>query len=162
MNAHLYNITVRQIEADGEVLFEARVRELPDVMEFGETWSEAYELAVDTIEATAEIMGERGRKMPPPASVEDDFSGRITLRIPKALHRSLATQAEQENTSLNQYLVSLLAYHAGTRYSRRPDSDQIWRRASGEASGTKQRSRANLRVIESAGQEDEGSWQQTG
>ena len=58
INAHAYNITVRQIEADTQVLFEARVRELPDVVDFGETWEEAYALAVDSIETIAEIMAQ--------------------------------------------------------------------------------------------------------
>lgn len=128
MNTHSYNITIRQIEVDRQELFEARVRELPDVVEFGETWQEAYELAADTIETTAKIMAERGRRMPEPASVEDDYSGRITLRVPKTLHRSLAEQAEHEKISLNQYLVSLLAYHAGTAYADKEDRGQTWRR----------------------------------
>ena len=126
MNAHLYNITIRQIEVDGQELFEARVRELPDVVDFGETWEEAYELVVDTIETTAEAMVEQGRRMPEPAGVEDDYSGRITLRVPKTLHRRLAEQAEHESISLNQYLVSLLAYHAGTRYARETDKYQAF------------------------------------
>ena len=74
MNHYLnYNITVRQIEVEGENLFEARVRELPDVVEFGETKEEAYSLAVDTIETTATIMAERDQQMPVPASVEDVY-----------------------------------------------------------------------------------------
>ena len=124
MNAHSYNITIRQIEVDGQELFEARVRELPDVVDFGGTWEEAYELVVDTIETTAEAMVEQGRRMPEPAGVQDDYSGRITLRVPKTLHRRLAEQAEHESISLNQYLVSLLAYHAGTRYARETDDYQ--------------------------------------
>jgi predicted HicB family RNase H-like nuclease len=126
MNAHSYNITIRQVEVDGEELFEARIRELPDVLEFGETWIEAYELALDTIETTAEIMAELGRTMPPPAPVEDDYSGRVTLRVPKALHRSIAGQAEEEGISLNQYLVALLAYHVGSSFTKRSDTEPNW------------------------------------
>ncbi len=33
MNPHSYNITVRRANFDGEVFFEARVKELPDVAE---------------------------------------------------------------------------------------------------------------------------------
>lgn len=131
MNANSYAITIRQLEVDGQELFEARVRELPDVVDFGQTWAEAYELAVDTIETTAEIMAERGRRMPEPASVEDDYSGRITLRVPKTLHRGLAEQANHENISLNQYLVSLLAYHSGTRYTGENDNHQASTSTSG-------------------------------
>lgn len=125
MNANAYNITIRQIEVDGQQLFEARVRELPDVVDFGDTWEEAYELAVDTIETTAEIMAERGRQMPDPAAVEDNYSGRITLRVPKTLHRRLAEQSSIEGISLNQYLVSLLAFHTGTTFTSRDSAQHL-------------------------------------
>ena len=70
INAHAYNITVRQIGADTQVLFEARVRELPDVVDFGETWEEAYGLAVDSIETIAEVMDEHSGSMPQPTDVQ--------------------------------------------------------------------------------------------
>lgn len=124
INAHAYNITVRQIGDDTQVLFEARVRELPDVVDFGETWEEAYGLAVDSIETVAEMMAEQNRSMPEPAAIEDEYSGRVTLRIPKSLHRRLAEQAEFENISLNQYLVTLLAHSCGTRFKKAESSNE--------------------------------------
>ncbi len=48
-----YNISIRRGTFEGEVLFEARVKELPDLAEYGETYAEAYDLAVDTIETAA-------------------------------------------------------------------------------------------------------------
>ncbi|WP_376692020.1 toxin-antitoxin system HicB family antitoxin [Wenzhouxiangella sp. EGI_FJ10409] len=155
MNANAYNITIRQVEVDGQELFEARVRELPDVVDFGDTWEEAYELAVDTIETTAKIMAERGRRMPEPAIVEDDYSGRVTLRVPKALHRRLAEQAQHESISLNQYLVSLLAFHTGTRFAARTDSNQpVGQKLPGK-SAAKGRSRQE---IDQQLAEDRGTW----
>ncbi|WOG27803.1 hypothetical protein [Endozoicomonas sp. 8E] len=59
MNPHSYNITVRRANFDGEVFFEARVKELPDVAEYADTAEEAYALAIDTIEITAEIFAEK-------------------------------------------------------------------------------------------------------
>lgn len=162
MNAHSYNITIRQIEVDGRELFEARVRELPDVVDFGDTWEEAYELAVDTIQTTAEIMAERGRRMPEPGAVEDDYSGRVTLRIPKSLHRRLAEQAEHESISLNQYLVSLLAFHAGTTFANRDSAKNIWRRAETGPKTTRRSSAPNLKVIDSDRNPTAPDWQRTG
>ena len=86
-DASAYNITVRKGSFDGEVCFEARVRELPDLREYGDTHGEAYERALDAIETTAKIFAEKGRKMPAPEVPEDEFSGRVTLRLPKTLHR---------------------------------------------------------------------------
>lgn len=117
MNPGNYNISIRRVLVDDEELFEARIRELPDATEYADTMEEAYELALDTIETTAEIFAEQGRPFPEPASIVEDYSGRVTLRVPKSLHRSLALAAEDEAISLNQYLVSLLAFHAGTSFS---------------------------------------------
>ena len=112
-----YNINLRRVSIDGDVLYEARVKEFPDATEYADTAQEAYELALDTIKASLEVLQEQGRSFPEPASVVEDYSGRVTLRVPKSLHRRLALTAEDEEISLNQYLVSLLAFHAGTSFS---------------------------------------------
>jgi predicted RNase H-like HicB family nuclease len=118
IDSHAYNISIRRGLFDGEALFEARVKELPDVAEYGETYEEAYDLAVDTIETTAKLLVEKGRGMPLPQSPADDFSGRVTLRLPKSLHRSLAESAESERVSLNQHLVNVLGYFSGYEAGR--------------------------------------------
>ena len=119
-----YNISLRQIGTSDEPLFEARVREFPDAIDYAEDREEAYELVIDTIEASLEVLQDRGKQPPEPVEPIDDYSGRITLRVPKALHCRLAEQAEHESISLNQYLVSLLAYHAGSRYATEGDHYQ--------------------------------------
>ena len=53
---------------------------------------------------------EKGIEIPEPVQEEErSFSGRFVLRLPADLHRELAEQAEQNQTTLNQYCVSLLA-----------------------------------------------------
>lgn len=107
-----YGISVRKTFLDGEWLYRASVAELPDVAEYGETWSEAYELALDTITSLAEVAHEEGREFPAPSNQEDEFSGRVTLRMPKGLHRRISEAADTEGISLNQYIVAVLAYAA--------------------------------------------------
>ena len=68
VNPHAYTITVRGIDFDGVSHFEARVKELPDVREYGASHGEAYELAIDTIETAARMFDEEGRSFPPPAA----------------------------------------------------------------------------------------------
>lgn len=109
----LYTTSVRYGLFEGEYCFEARVRELPDVAEYADTYEEAYALALDTISTTAIIFAEKGLVMPEPESPTDDFSGRVTLRLPKSLHRGLAVKAVEENVSLNQLLVSVLSAFRG-------------------------------------------------
>ena len=98
LNPYAYNITVRECVFEGEPLFEARVKELPDVREYAESAQEAYDLTIDTIETAAGMFAETGRPVPPPTSPQDEFSGRVTLRIPRSLHRALASAAEDEAT----------------------------------------------------------------
>ena len=116
-----YNINLRRVTVDGEMLYEARVREFPDATEYAESAQEAYELALDTVEASLEVLQERGKTPPNPSETPEDYSGRVTLRVPKNLHRRLALAAEDEAISLNQYLVSLLAFHTGTAFSQPSD-----------------------------------------
>ena len=80
---------------------------------YGISAHDAYDLAIDTIETAAAMFAEAGRPFPPPAVARDDFSGRVTLRLPKSLHWALARAAGDEGISLNKHLVTVLASHAG-------------------------------------------------
>ena len=128
MNPHDYSITVRRVVADDGPCFEARIRELPDVAEYADTFSEAYELAIDTIETTAEAFAETGHAMPAPACPVEDYSGRMTVRVSKTLHRDLALVAEEEGVSLNLLISDALSHFAGAHLHRR-------RRESGSEEG---------------------------
>lgn len=108
-----YTITVRKGLFDDEECFEARVAELPDVAEYADSFDEAYALAIDTIETTAAIFEQQGKTMPLPIVPADDYSGRVTLRLPKSLHRALAKAASSEGVSLNQHLTNVLNYYSG-------------------------------------------------
>lgn len=108
-----YTIIVRKGIFGGETCFEARVAELPDIAEYADSYEEAHALAIDTIEGTAEICAEQGKTMPMPIIPANDYSGRVTLRLAKSLHRALAEAAAQENVSLNQHLTNILNYYAG-------------------------------------------------
>lgn len=122
-----YNITVRKGWFDGEHCFEARVAELPDVAEYADSFVEAYALAIDTIEVTAEMLAFQGKAMPAPMIPADEYSGRVTLRLSKSLHRSLAQAADKEAVSLNQHLTNILNYYAGYAQAREErNSGNIW------------------------------------
>ena len=113
INPHAYNITIRRDNFDGNILFEARVKELPDLIEYGKSYEDAYDLAVDSIETAAGAFTEKGRSFPAAMVPADDFSGRVKLRLPRSLHRSLARMSEEEGVSLNQQLVNVLSYFSG-------------------------------------------------
>lgn len=150
IDPHSYGIEVRRRNLDGEVMFEARVRELPDVAEYADSYQEAYELAVDAVETTMKLLVERGRSMPQPLEPADDWSGRVTLRLPKSLHRALAEAAKDEGCSLNQHIVNVLNYFSGYAQSDR-QAEAGWR-ASEDSRVT--RSVRHLRLVHSANYAD--------
>ena len=64
IDARSYSITIRKTVIDGESFFEATVGELPDLTEYGESYQEAYDLAIDAIETVAEMFASAGRVFP--------------------------------------------------------------------------------------------------
>jgi len=90
----------------------ATVPELPGCSAFGETIDLAAQeirVAADAWLATAK---ELKREIPAP-SVVRPYSGRLLLRMPSELHRSLDEIATDAGVSLNQYIVYLLARALG-------------------------------------------------
>lgn len=124
--AYDYTITVRRVEEDGEVLFVARVKELPHVRGEGATFNEAYEMAVDAIQTLQQLAVELGKSFPAPATMpEEEWSGRLSLRLPKSLHRKAAERADEEGVSLNQFLNSIIAEAIGGKSARAVRTIQI-------------------------------------
>ncbi len=85
------------------------------------------QIAAIALETTAAALAAAGRALPPPAPPLDDYSGRITVRVTKALHRDLALAAAEEGVSLNLLISTALAQFAGSR--ARPaevDTPHLW------------------------------------
>ena len=74
----------------------------------GATAAEAYENVMESKRLWFESALEDGLPIPEPEP-EKEYSGRLVLRLPKSLHAKLARAAEDDATSLNQYLVMLLS-----------------------------------------------------
>ncbi len=104
-----YPILIEKIYDDGELLFTASIKELPGLIVYGESLEEVYEeielAKADWIEANLEW----GREIKEP--IEDSlesYSGKVTLRMPKTLHRNIKERSEVEGVSLNQTIVQLI------------------------------------------------------
>jgi predicted HicB family RNase H-like nuclease len=143
IDPHAYNIIIRRDTFDGEILFEARVKELPDLTEYAESYEEAYSLAIDAIETTAEAFAEKGRSFPVAMVPVDDFSGRVTLRLPRSLHRVLVGASDSEGVSLNQHLVDVLSYHTGFEAGSQMKNSSAWRTMATE----QETKRSHLRLV---------------
>lgn len=94
--------------------YTATIPALPGCMTCAETLAELWELIENAKQLWIEAALEEDSYIPEPAPVKvEKHSGRFVVRIPKSLHRQLAQRAEQENTSLNQLTVMLLAEGMG-------------------------------------------------
>lgn len=125
-DAERYAITLRHVEVEGESLWRATVRELPDVAEFAETRERAYELALETIDGLKQGAAAQGRHFPDPIEDEEEYTGRVTVRMPVSIHRSVAQQAEQEGVSLNSYIVEALTLTLAERIQKANTPTWSW------------------------------------
>lgn len=106
-DAHAFAIQTRRITENGETYFKATVAELPHLATYEDTPQEAYDVLIDDIEALHASALELKHPFPAP-NTDHGHSGRITLRLPKSLHRTLDSQATVEGVSLNLHVVTLL------------------------------------------------------
>lgn len=104
LNKH-YPFIVYPAEEGGYV---AEIEELVGCITQGETLEEVSQRIEDARHAWIETAYEDGVEIPLPR-MEEEYSGKFIVRLPKYLHRRLAEQAIREGVSLNQYIVSLLS-----------------------------------------------------
>lgn len=113
-NPDAYTIIVRLENHDGESYYVGRVLEFPNISAFEDSAQEARNMVIDALETLKTIADEDGISFPAPYPVYDDeYSGRISLRLPKSLHAKVAKQAEKECVSINTLLVSAISSYTG-------------------------------------------------
>lgn len=103
-----YGICIRLIRQDEADLYEGRVRELPDLKVYCESHCEAYEEIIDAIGTAQEMFADQGRAFPDATPSDERFSGRVTLRMSKSLHRLVHEQAALDDAVLNQWIVEAM------------------------------------------------------
>lgn len=95
-------------DPDPEVGYVVEIKDLPGCMTQGVTIDEAMSNIEEARELWIEAVYEKGNDIPLP-STENQYSGRVLLRMPRYLHQQLVENAEREEVSFNQYVVSLLS-----------------------------------------------------
>jgi predicted HicB family RNase H-like nuclease len=115
-DAERYAITLRKVRIDDEEMWRATVKELPDLAEFAETREEAMDLALDAIESLKASAAEEGQPFPEPLEDEEEYSGRVTLRMSKSLHRAATLRAMSEDVSLNSFIVECVGLRTGSDF----------------------------------------------
>lgn len=105
-----YRVVLYPAEEGGYIV---EIPELPGCLSQGETLEEALKMIDDAKACWLETALEDGIEIPEPARGADDYSGKLNIRIPKSLHRTLAEKAREEKVSLNQYIMYQLARGVG-------------------------------------------------
>ncbi|NLB43077.1 MAG: toxin-antitoxin system HicB family antitoxin [Clostridiales bacterium] len=83
--------------------------DLPGCMSDGDTLEEAIRMGEDARISWIENAIDIGKDIPEPNSHMDNYKGRITVRVPKIMHKELIDEAKEEGISLNQYMIYLIA-----------------------------------------------------
>ena len=112
-----YTIEVQKDDSDGEIAYAARVVELPGCITQGDTFEELEVMMQDAMRAWIESALEDGVPVPEPRKAEE-YSGKFVVRVPRSLHRQLATVAERDGVSLNTYVNTTLAQAVGIAQAR--------------------------------------------
>ena len=102
----------RIIMPDDQGGFAAQVLEFPGCFADGESPEEAYGNLEEAAENWIESALAQRFPIPPPFATQG-YSGTISLRLPKSLHRRAAEFAHRDGASLNQFLVSAIAQRLG-------------------------------------------------
>ena len=106
----IYPFVVYAAEEGGYV---AEVEELPGCMTQAETLEELSDGIENARRAWIQLAYEDGMEIPLPG-LEQEYSGKFVVRLPRYLHRQLAEEAAREGASLNQFVVTLLSAAAST------------------------------------------------
>lgn len=102
-----YPYTVEETEEEGKKIYILSYPDLPGCWAEGESFEESLRKLEDAKKAWILASLNEGLPIPEPIK-EDDFKGKILLRIPPKLHMRLSKNSEKRGTSLNKYIWSLL------------------------------------------------------
>lgn len=105
-------------EPDGSG-FTAEIPDLPGCITCADTLDEVWALIDDAKRGWLELALADGDPIPEPAPpLEEQASGKFTVRVPRSLHRKLSEEARREGVSLNQFVTVALAETVGVRQSQ--------------------------------------------
>lgn len=110
-----YPFTVRPDIDDGGYIVE--FQDLQYCVGTGDTVEEAIKDAMIAKEQWIKAAHENRITIPLPSIQEDkdEYSGRVTLRIPKSLHKLVIETAKKEGVSANQFLSHLISMGVGKK-----------------------------------------------
>ena len=119
INVKDYKVEITKLtEADGG----GYIAYIPELDCYGD--GETVEAAIADVYAVAEdlieIAMEDGKEVPMPQYYRDmdEFSGKLSIRLPKTLHKQISQRAKSEDCSINQLIGTYVAMGLGDAYGR--------------------------------------------
>ena len=105
MNIMKYNNYIARIEYDEiDRIFVGHLAGIKDIVGFHGTTVDELEIAFhESVDNYLEISKKTGRKPQKP------YSGNLMLRVPPDVHAAVATSAETQGKSINQWATEILA-----------------------------------------------------
>ena len=119
INVKDYRIEISRISEEDGGGYIAYIPELNCIGD-GSTVEEAIKDVYEVAEDIIAIAKEDGNAIPEPQLYKDlgDYSGKLSLRLPKTLHRLLAQRAKDEECSINQLILSYVSMGVGDAFGR--------------------------------------------
>lgn len=110
-----YSVEITQIPEDEGGGYTACIPELGrwSVVGDGDDPNEAFNNLRAAMAEVIEEWLDKGQRIPEPRNAANELpSGHLTLRIPRSLHAQVNELAREEGTSINQYLLNIIAQAA--------------------------------------------------
>ncbi len=108
-----YPFTVRPDTDDGGYIIE--FSDLRYCVGTGGTIEEAIKDAIIAKREWLTTAHENGIDIPEASTGNEEYNGRISLRIPKSLHKHIVEAAKREGVSANQFLSHLISMGIGKK-----------------------------------------------
>lgn len=92
--------------------YSAEILEFPGCFAEGETADETMQALERAAESWMQAALDQGQEIPSPF-MNQGYSGKVALRLPRSVHRKAVEFAARDGTSLNQYLLSSISAGIG-------------------------------------------------
>lgn len=115
-----YPMLLRPLQEDEGGGWLAEIPNLPGCVSDGDTPEEAVRNVLKAQEAWLAVARDLGREIPKPALLPEDCSGKLTLRLPRSLHRRLSLRARIQGVELNELLLHLISCGLGVKVAQLP------------------------------------------
>lgn len=109
--SHTYPFSLKIVDyGNDDIEYEVAFNDFGEVIGVGDTPKEAIEDAYYNLDAYIGYCEENSISLPVPSKTNslENYSGKMTIRLPKSLHRDFAEFAEKDGMSLNALIIDAL------------------------------------------------------